>query len=678
MSQSVKTLVFAGVALLSLGVGFATHRIYKPADLEGFSDVGMEFFPEFTDPNAVTGLRVASFNEETGQTDLFSVQFKDGTWRIPSHHDYPADGEDQLSTTAASMIGVERQALVERTKAAHKRYRLLDPLEQEDSSSEGFGDRITLTKGEEVVADFIVGMPVEGQENTYYVRAAGEDRFYTANLGEFEISTKFSDWILKDILDIDRNNVNELIVDRYQVDEARGVVVQGDRLILNRDGAEADWQLEGLDGATEELNATNINEMLLALDDLSIVGVRKKPDGISADLKAEEGVSITAFDMLDLQDKGFFIDQRQGRILSNEGEVLVGTNDGVLYVLRFGEEFTGTDVDIEVGKKAGEGEDSKESSDEEESSEESSDEKEEDEEAGSETEETSDDLTKSRYLFVTAQFDPALLGEKPTPPVKPEPPAQEADAEKSEDAAADSESDAEGDANAEQSEDDNESNDEASKAQKEYKAALARYEEDQEVYEIALRDYEEKLKAGEERVVDLNHRCADWYYVIGADVFDRMKLNRTDLVEAKEVEESNAAETAPETTTPAEPEMTKPETPQESTPEETKSEPEASKPEAETAKPEAASESEAEAKDSPPAEDAQDESADSERPPQPDLPEESPKNSNEGNSSEEPASTEPTADESGASESSESTGESSSEEGTNESEAENSESDSDS
>ncbi|MEW4488702.1 DUF4340 domain-containing protein [Thalassoglobus sp. JC818] len=671
MTQSVKTLVFAGVALLSLGVGFATHRIYKPADLEGFSDVGTEFFPEFVDPNAVTGLRVASFNEETGQTDLFSVEFKDGTWRIPSHHEYPADGEDQLATTAASMIGVERQALVERTKAAHKRYQLLDPLDQENSASEGFGDRITLSKGEEVVADFIVGMPVEGQENVYYVRAAGEDRFYTANLGEFEISTKFSDWILRDILDVERNNVKELIVDRYQVDEARGVVVQGDRLVLTRDGAQADWNLDGLDEKTEELNASNINAMLLALDDLSIVGVRKKPDGISADLKAEAGVSITAFDMLDLQDKGFFIDQRQGRILSNEGEVLVGANDGVLYVLRFGEEFTGTDVDIEVGKKATEdGDDSKESSDEEKSSEEASDENEEVEAADGETEETLDDLTKSRYLFVTAQFDPALLGEKPTPPVKPEPPLQDAEAEKPEDS--NGEAKADGDENAEQSEGDKETDNEASKAQEEYEAALARYQEDLEVYEIALRDYEEKMKAGEERVIDLNRRFADWYYVIGADVFDRMKLNRTDLVEAKEVQESTPPETAPETTTPAQPEMTKPESPEEPTSEETTTDPEASQPQSENEKPEETSEPVDEEKESPSTEGAQPDSANPERPPQPDLPEESPENSGEAGASDQPESTEPTAEASDESE------ESSSEESSNESGTDDSEPESDS
>lgn len=513
MSQTVRTIVFLGVAVVCVGIGFATHSMYKPVDLDAFSDVGQEFYPEFDDPNEATGLRVASYNEDTSQTETFSVEFKNGLWRIPSHHDYPADGQEQLAKTAASMVGVERQALIERTKAAHKRYDLLDPLDQSVTGTEGRGDRITLYKGDEELVDFIVGKPVEGRQNEYYVRAANEDRFYTADLGDFEISTKFADWIEKDILNMNRADVREIVINRYQIDEARGALLQGDRLNLSRESSSADWQLEGLEAKSEELETANINSMLTALDDLAIVGVRKKPAGISADLKAEEGVSITALDMLDLQDKGFFIDQRQGRILSNEGEVLVGTKDGILYALRFGEEFSGSDVDIEVGSKSSKEQDGKQSK------QDDPDETASDDDSASADQQDSD-LLKSRYLFVTAQFDAELLGEKPTPPVKPEPPATP-DAKPSETTEQDQEQ---------------KSDDDAAQPdpQKEYEEALKRYEEEQEVYEIKLKDYEESVAKGQERVAELNRRFADWYYVISAEVFDRMKLNRTDLVKAKE------------------------------------------------------------------------------------------------------------------------------------------------
>lgn len=536
MNQTIKTLVFLGVAVVSVGIGFATHVRHKPVDLAAFSDVGKQFFPDFTDPNVATGLRVVAFNDDTGRTEVFSVEFKNGLWRIPSHHDYPADGQERLAKTAASMIGVERQALIERTKAAHRRHRLIDPLDTEETGTIGRGDRITLYKGDDVLVDLIVGNQVENQQNLYYVRAAGEDRFYTADLGELEISTKFSDWIERGILGVRRNDIRELVINRYRIDESRGVLIQGDRMNLSREASTSPWELKGLDVEKESLQNTEINNMLAALEDLSIVGVRKKPAGISADLKAEDGISMTALDMLDLQEKGFFIDQRQGRILSNEGEVLVGTEAGVLYVLRFGEEFSGTDVEIEVGS-ASKGEESVEKSDNE-------------AEAESEgAEKAPSDLRRSRYLFVTAQFDGSLLGEQPTPPVKPEPPAK-GDEQPSPEPASETPP-------ADPPQDSTKSNvdaadDEKPDPQKMYEEALQRYEEELEAYEFKLKDYEKRVQQAEEQVVELNRRFADWYYVISADVFNRMAMNRSDLVETKEVEATpeKPATPSPEATTP--------------------------------------------------------------------------------------------------------------------------------
>ena len=83
MNQSTRTFAFLGAAIVCVGLGFATHSSYKPVDLDDFSDVGTEFYAEFENPNDATGLRVASFNEDSSQTDVFSVEFKDGLWRIP-------------------------------------------------------------------------------------------------------------------------------------------------------------------------------------------------------------------------------------------------------------------------------------------------------------------------------------------------------------------------------------------------------------------------------------------------------------------------------------------------------------------------------------------------------------------------------------------------------------------
>lgn len=95
----------------------------------------------------------------------------------------------------------------------------------------------------------------------------------------------------------------------------------------------------------------------------------------------------------ELQDKGFFVQGGENpKIYANEGNVMAATSEGVVYTLNFGEIFSGSDTEIEIGK---------------------SDEK---------NEESADDALdekQSRYLFVTATFDEKYLGDKPTPPEKP-------------------------------------------------------------------------------------------------------------------------------------------------------------------------------------------------------------------------------------------------------------------
>ena len=60
-------------------------------------------------------------------------------------------------------------------------------------------------------------------------------------------------------------------------------------------------------GEDEELNATKLNELKTALDDLKIVDVVRKPAGLSADLRAGEDVSKNRETALALQRRGFFL-----------------------------------------------------------------------------------------------------------------------------------------------------------------------------------------------------------------------------------------------------------------------------------------------------------------------------------------------------------------------------------
>lgn len=160
------------------------------------------------------------------------------------------------------------------------------------------------------------------------------------------------------------------------------------------------------------------------------MGVRPKPEGLNADLTVSEEMAgnpvVMQILQADMQRQGFFIargENGQKKLVSNEGELVAGTKNGVRYTLYFGEVARGTAKDLETGlhEKSGvEGDAAK------------ADVEEEEQDA---TADGSDDLTKPegkpgdvesgprRYLLVKVDFDEALMGEKPVEPVAPEMPA---------------------------------------------------------------------------------------------------------------------------------------------------------------------------------------------------------------------------------------------------------------
>ena len=56
------------------------------------------------------------------------------------------------------------------------------------------------------------------------------------------------------------------------------------------------------------------------------------------------------------------------------------------------------------------------------------------------------------------------------------------------------------------------------------------------------REYQEKVSKAQARVNELNENLAGWYYVISNEVYEKIRLDRTDFVKAKEKEESDKPE----------------------------------------------------------------------------------------------------------------------------------------
>jgi hypothetical protein len=254
-----------------------------------------------------------------------------------------------------------------------------------------------------------------GSRPLRFVRKAGQDPVYRVELDTSKFTTKFDDWIEKDLLRLSPWDVRRVTIDdstcSFGVDEASGRLrVSQDRrarIDVAYDDKNAKWSLVRLEGFgednkpreeqladDEELASAKLNDLRTALGDLKIVDVARKPAGLSGDLKAEESFTGDREAVASLAQRGFFPFQ-SGEILSSNGETVVGMKDGVEYLLRFG---NGTAVSAD-----GTGDDSA-------------------------TKETQEGKT-GRYLFVMARFNEDLL-EKPVIDPLPEVPAVPADEKK--------------------------------------------------------------------------------------------------------------------------------------------------------------------------------------------------------------------------------------------------------
>ena len=588
MNTNSQTLKFVIAAAVMGGLAGLTSVLSRPTPIDDFANVGKSFFADFKDPNLATAVRVVAFNEDTASSRVFTVQKKDGTWRIPSHHNYPADGEDRLAKTARTLIGVKRGAVASRVAADHERFGVVDPLGEASDTLKGRGQRLTLMKDSEIaVADLIIGKKLPEGENRYYVRHPEEKETYITEL-EVDISTKFSDWVEADLLKLDRDDLTKLEAKSTKVDgRSFSEVVDA---TLSRANSTDDWALSELNEETEEVNKDDVTAMVNVLDNLKLSGVRRKPElagkpilqgdlSIAVPPSAANNRQVVnqIIDMVQssLNSKGFLVYQNHEdndfRLYAKAGELVASLKDGVRFHMSFGNEFEGSDDEIEIGGTTAEADDEK-SEDEQKpavppGSEGADDKEKEDDKDG-------EKKTKSRYLIVRASFSEDLLGPALLVPVKPEVPEgvevdadgnfvkpAEEPAEKTEDAAADNaaadnaEKTDDAQADADKADDTNaddanvaaeKTEDAAAEEKKEepnlgdiYQRAIEKFRADQKKYESDVKDREKKAEEGQKKVDELNDRFADWYYVITEEDFGKLRLSRDQLVKAKEKEDGD-------------------------------------------------------------------------------------------------------------------------------------------
>jgi hypothetical protein len=475
-----KTIAFVVVAVALTGAAFVSIPDLNPKDAE-FTDKGKPFFPDFKDPNACTSLEVIDFDPATATVKPFKVQLKDGKWTIPSHYDYPADGKDRLVKTATGVVDLNKDTYRSGRAEDHELLGVVDPLDAKAGSLKGRGKKVTLKDAtDKVLAEFIIGDPVKDRADQRYVRVPGQKATYSVNVN-VDLSTRFADWIETNLLKLDVGKVRKVVFDSNKLDIARRRLVPGDVVTIERKDAATPWTLIGSEvPAGKELDTEKLFALTTALGDVKIVGVRPKPEGLTSELKAigdlKELTGRAAWSSLIAM--GFY--PVEGRVVSNQGDIVVSTEDGAVYTLRFGEATFASGEALSKGADEAKAEPGKEKKDE----------KKDDKKPGA---------TESRYLLVTVGFDPKLL-----------PPLPDPDAGKPLDLPADV------------------FHHEPGSPEKLAEEKVAKEKADKRKVEEDKRIAEAKTK-----VEELTDRFAGWYYVTPNEAFKSLALNKDNLFREK-------------------------------------------------------------------------------------------------------------------------------------------------
>ncbi len=571
MSEMAKTIAFVAAAAGSLLLAFVVNTNLDQFDVESLVGKRLNEF----EVDAAKRLKIVKFDTDTASVREFEVASTEGLWTIPSKQGYPADAAHQMAEAATCLIDREVLRVAAIDASRHEELGVIDPTSSNlDSKAEGVGIRVTMTdNNDETLTDMIIGKPVKDAEGQYYVRKIDQDAVFVITMDPEKLSTRFEDWIEDDLLKLDPADLRIVDIKDYSVEMQQVLTPNGfqtqvgwDRrgeISLRYDEAESKWQPEQLQefdaekkemvdytlAADEELNSEVLDELRKGLDELLLVDVERKPAGLSADLKAGEGFLKNDEAIRNLVNRGFAPvsvgPDGEAEILSSEGEIICTLKDGVEYVLRFGNlkvDGEAVSEDNATEEKAAE---------------------------GSET-------GINRYLFVMARFNNSMIekpeldelpalpeeaSEEKTEEESEETPTEEATEEAAEGAAEEKPADeaaeasddteetpaAEGDTEETEKTEDTAGQPEGEAAEGEkpeeqpndLEAVIAERKSIEQENQRRLDEYQDKIKAAQERVQELNERFGDWYYVISNDVYKKLHLDREKLITKKKQEEAD-------------------------------------------------------------------------------------------------------------------------------------------
>ena len=525
MKENKKTITFLGAAIIAVCIATFTSPTKRDPSAKA-NLMGQALFESF-DARAVTGIEIVEVDEEDIQTKSIEVTQTEKGWfiRRPGKADYPANADNQLEDVSSMLFDLRIIDQAGEGAGEHAKFGALNPSKA-DATESGIGRLIHLKNSSgSNLASLIIGEEVDGLPNTYYVRKPEQNAVYRVEVSNArDVSSKFVDWVEQDFLDLDKRKIKQVTLDNYDVNLAQGKINRTNNpFVLNI--ADSKWSFPGGNlKDNEELDKEILDALKDALDDLEIIDVERKPEILVNNLKQGKEFFSNLRDannqavVQSLQQKGFYTiaakdasGQTVPKVVSNKGEVLVGMESGVEYVLRFGDIYRGSEED----------------------------------------ENSSGD---SRYIYAFARVNESLLtppnlaplpnaspqgakgpeGEKgpiakpgsppdftpPTSPPKVTPPPPPAQPKAANNKAVKVEKKTATDQAAEKAKKDAEKEAEIAQVQ----ASNARMQA----------EYDGKINKARQRAKEINENLAGWYYVISNDVYEKIRLERNSFVKSKD------------------------------------------------------------------------------------------------------------------------------------------------
>lgn len=465
MSEAVKTLIFLAVAVVMGGLAYVSRP--APATSAPEEEVNQPLFPDFTDPLQAESMKITRYDSDRGQIRRFEVANTSDGWQIKSKGDYPANATEHMTQAANSLVDLKVLRIVSDLPGQQAEYSVVEPNANAISAAEdGVGQMVTIDdKSDKTLANLIVGAADKEDPQLRYVRVPGRDRIYLVRLDPTVFSTEFSDWIDKDLLQLNPFDVASLRFRNYTMQVANNrieALPQMDATVAF-DAESSSWKLLALKEASsgdptqltdaslpagDKLNTEKLDEIRNALDDLTIVDVFRKPEQLAEALKQGDGLKgLKQEDLPTLVSNGFFPYMMPGdaepQLVGLNGELVIETLDAIRYRLLFGLEKLGGD----------------------------------------------DKNQKQQFLFVQTELVDEML---PPPMLQEVPEIKEGE-------------------------------------NQDIEAQAAAREKILQQNDAAMTAYREKKNVATRKIYELNARFADWYYVVKAEDVAKILLKRDQL-----------------------------------------------------------------------------------------------------------------------------------------------------